>query len=167
MTEPIELPPGTKYQFDPDRPERYTARAAVNPYDPAREDYYLCQACRENVLVKDQPSHNLAQHSNLFDPALSLMDAMRAANIHGADTLSRVPTEEELDVARRHFNGPKTSAPAEVIDVAMYAVYFVDAGLKVMLATDPTNERVRRLAAMAAAAKAYADGPWLSVRPVG
>lgn len=151
--------------------ERDKARgvAPVNPYDPAREDYYTCQACRMLVLVKDQPAHNLEQHSNLDNDlqAISLMDAMRAANRQGADTLSRVPTEEELDVARRHFNGPAVVMPAEIADVMAYAVYFVAAGLTVMLASDPTNERIRRMAAMAAAAKDYPNGPWRSVRKLG
>ena len=149
--------------------ERDPARgvASVNPYDGAREDYYTCQACRYLVLVKDQPAHNLAQHSNLDNDlqAISLMDAMRAANRQGADTLSRVPTEEEIDVARRHFTGP--NADATPADVHAYAVYFVAAGLTVMLASDPTNERVRRMAAMAAAAKDYPNGPWRSVRKLG
>jgi len=156
MTEPIELPPARGV-------------AAVNPYDPAREDYYTCTACCADVLVKDQPTHNIEQHSNLDSDltAISLMDAMRAANRQGADMLSRVPTEEELDVALRHFNGPMATALAEEAEVHAYAVYFVAAGLTVMLASDPTNERVRRMAAMAAAAKDYPNGPWRSVRKLG
>ena len=142
------------------------AASMVTPYDPAREDYYTCPACREDVLVKDQPAHNLALHSSLSN-SVSLIDAMAAANQQGADMLSRVPTEEELNVARRHFTGPASAAPAPAGDVAMYAVYFVSAGLTVMLATDPANHRIRRMAAMCQAAKDYREGSWHAVRPLG